>query len=223
MDYNKMLSNKKYFEKKILENKIKLEQITTSNKEFETLSADKVAGDEIAGALDTYMLNLKDLLDNVNREDKDYRNRRIEFLNSEITKMLEKFFPNKNLAANIIFDDKYKNSNAYLTLVGPDGEVRNPANTQGMLEQYLISFTAVTTVLETMDKHIMFIDEAFGVSSKTNLPKIADILEKSCKSGMQIILATQDPLLFETIPHHVINLSLNPVTDSVEIASIDDA
>lgn len=222
MDYNRMISNKHFFEKKILENKLKLEQITISNKEFTQLSADKSAGDEIAMGLELYLANLKDLWDNVNREDKDYRNRRIDFLNSEITKMLEKFFPNKNLIANIVFDDKYKNSNAYLNLIDSDGDLRNPANTEGMFGQYLISFTAVTTVLQTMDKHIIFIDEAFGVASKKNLPKIADVLLKSCEEGMQIILATQDPLLFNTIPHRVINLNLNPVTDSVEVASIDD-
>lgn len=222
MDYNRMLSNKHYFEKKLLENKLKLEQIAVSNKEFEQLSAEKVAGDEIATAVNLYINDLKDLLNNVNREDKDYRNRRIDFLNSEITKMLERFFPNKNLIANIVFDDKYKNSNAYLNLIDGEGDLRNPANTEGMLGQYLISFTAVTTVLKTMSKHIVFIDEAFGVASKNNLPKIADVLAKSCEDGMQIILSTQDPLLFNTIPHRVINLSLDPITDSVEVESIDE-
>ena len=222
MDYNKMIANKQYFEKKLMEKKLKLEQISISNKEFEYLNAEKVSGDEILSALELYSRNLKDLWDNVNREDKDYRNRRIEFLNSEITKMLVKFFPNKNLVANIVFDDKYKNSNAYLSLIDEDGDVRNPLNTEGMFQQYLISYAAVTSVLQTMNKHIVFIDEAFGVASKKNLPKIADVLAQSCESGMQIILATQDPLLFDNIPHRVINLELNPVTDSVEIESVDD-
>lgn len=222
MDYNKMLSNKQFFEKKLMEKKLKLEQITSSNKEFEQLSAEKIRGDEILGVLEMYTRDLNDLLANVNREDKDYRNRRINFLNTEITKMLNKFFPNKNLEASIVFDDKYKNSNAFLNLVDGEGDVRNPANTEGMFEQYLISFTAVTTVLQTLSKNIVFIDEAFGVASKNNLPRIAECLAQSCGNGMQIILATQDPLLFNTIPHRVTNLILNPITDAVEIESVVD-
>lgn len=217
-----MLSDKAFFERRIMEKKIQLEQIANSNKEFEQLSVDKARGDEILKAVEMYVNDLKDLLDNVNKEDKDYRNRRIDFLNTEITKMLNKFFPNKDLEAKIVFDDKYKNSNAFLRLVDKEGDLRNPANTEGMFEQYLISFTAVTTVLQTLRKNIVFIDEAFGVASKNNLPRIAECLAKRCESGMQIILATQDPLLFNVIPHKVTNLILNPVTDAVEIESEEE-
>lgn len=222
MDVNKIIKDKEFFRKRLLDKKLQLENVVMANREYEQLEQEKIAGEAIEQELKQYLADLVQLKDNVNFEDKEYRNRRIDFLNSELTEMLYKFFPNKGLIADIIFDDKYKGSNAYLQLKDADNNIRTPENTEGGLGQYLISYAAVTGVLKALNQNIVFLDEAFGVSDKTNLVKIGELLHKSCEEGMQIILATQDPLLYSSVPHRAFCLELDVEKDSVVIDKVLD-
>ena len=222
MNVNKILSDKDFFKKQLLDKKLQLERVIAANKEYEQLEREKVAGESIEQELKQYVSDLVQLKDNVNYEDKEYRNRRIDFLNNELTDMLYKFFPNKGLVADIVFDDKYKGSNAFLQLKDADGNLRTPENTEGGFGQYLISYAAVTAVLQTLGQNIVYLDEAFGVASKTNLVKMADLLNKSCQSGMQIILATQDPLLYSSVPHRAFCLELDVEKDAVVVDKVLD-
>ena len=220
MDWKNYYRNKEYIRKKITEKRLNLERVISSNKEYEKIKAEKIAGEEIVARLDKYLIDLNQLKDNVSLEDKEYRNRRIKFLSDQITDMLYRFFPDKGFEAKINFDDKRRVSNAGLKLIDKSGVERNPELSEGMLLQYLISYAAINAVLDSVDKHIIFIDEAFGVASQQNLPKIAEMLQQSCESGMQIILATQNPLLYNSIPHKVFQLELDPVEDKVMVGDV---
>lgn len=120
--------------------------------------------------------------------------------------------------AEITCDFKRGNNKASLRLIDRAGNVHLPYLSEGKLCQYLISFATTIGVVKGLNTQTVYVDEAFGVSSKANLPKIGEILQESINDGLQVILISQSTVIDgdDKIPVYFI-LNLSYVVPSLEL------
>lgn len=222
MSYNDYQSNKEYYRKKILEGKLRLERAKILNAEYDKIYARKTEIEGVLNSLLEYINLLNDTKDEVQKEDSDFKTRRIEYLNDIITERLSQFFPNDGLICKLAFDDKYKSSNATLRLEDANGFLRKPQISEGKLCQYLISFIASDSVVRSLGKNIIYIDEAFGVASTKKLEDVGRLIAQSVQDGIQIILVSQRSELYAEIPHREIVMHKDEILDQVVIDEIKD-
>ena len=108
--------------------------------------------------------------------------------------------------AEITCDFKRGNNKASLRLIDRAGNVHLPYLSEGKLCQYLISFATTIGVVKGLNTQTVYVDEAFGVSSKANLPKIGEILQESINDGLQVILISQSSELYNSVSRREIHL-----------------
>ncbi|NBH96596.1 hypothetical protein D7Y41_02625 [Anaerotruncus sp. 1XD22-93] len=212
--------DREYYREKILEKKLQLERSKVMNQELLKLNAKKDAIQQVKDDLSAYVDLLFYLKRTVLAEDTAFRERRVEYLNNVITEELQKIFPHSGLQAKIAYNDKYSRTKATLRLVDSDGYSRKPKIAEGKLCQYLISFAAVNGVVRSLGYSNIYVDEAFGVSSPENLPRVGESLQQSIDSGMQIVLVSQNPALYESIPRQEIHLRHEPADGRTVIDNI---
>lgn len=61
-------------------------------------------------------------------------------------------------------------------------------------------------MVKGLNTQTVYVDEAFGVSSKANLPKIGEILQESINDGLQVILISQSSELYNSVSRREIHL-----------------
>lgn len=206
----------------LLDKRAALERAVVVNEEKTKLQAQMNELTELQNKCYSHLLNLETLLKIVMKEDANFRERRIAFLNEHITKELLKIFPAEGYQAKIYCDPKRGAGNAFLVLVDKNGKERIPKVTEGKLCQYLISFASTVGVVQGLNTDNIYIDEAFGVASEGNLPKVGEILKNTAKDGVQIVLVSQNSALYRDIPRREIHLRLSPVTNSSNIEQVID-
>jgi len=208
MGYN---YNARAIEKGLREKYAQIETIKTNNEHYKKLENDLQQLEELQEDYVTYMQLLKKVLLNVQLEYQEFRERRLEFLNETITNKIMKIFPNRGLMAKIVYNEKHGKETAKLTLTDPLGRVYKPQIAEGDLCNYLICYAATEGVIVSLGKNKIYIDEAFGVASEKNKPRIGEILNRSAKNGMQIILISQAKELYEGIPHREFLLEMDEI------------
>ena len=214
--------NKRYFRKKIEERKIFEERCRTNNLIYEKLERQRIAVEDTIRDIRDYLRTLSLLKDYINHENTLFRNGRISFLNKIITDRLDEIFPDECLEARISYNDKNRSSKADLRLYDGVGNQRKPSISEGKFCQYLIGYTAVEGIIQSVGKNIIYIDEAFGVASERNLAYVGEMLAKSAKSGIQIILVSQKSELYSGIPHREIRMHKDPLESKIVIDEIVD-
>ena len=60
------------------------------------------------------------------------------------------------------------------------------------------------------------------MSSPENLPRVGESLQQSIDSGMQIVLVSQNPALYESIPRQEIHLRHEPADGRTVIDNITE-
>lgn len=155
--------------------------------------------------LTDYLNKLKVIQSRAIKENDDFRTRRLNLLSVQISDVLEKVLKDKFLQAEVSCNFNRTNS-VRVTLTDSMGNTFNPAMCNGMLVQYLISYSGASCITKTLGINSLFIDEAFGVSSMDNLPIIGELLGDAVKDGTFIILVSQNPALYRDLPRHEIHL-----------------
>lgn len=143
-------------------------------------------------------------------------------LSNYITEEIAKIFPNEGYTAKINYDYKNRNKVATLSLIDLKGHESSPEICEGLLLQYLISYSVVIAIAKALNISNLYIDEAFGAASSDNLPKIGDRIKDSVADGIQTLMITQREELYADIPRREIVLEKNPNTKSVQIVSCKD-
>lgn len=151
----------------------------------------------------------------------NYQTRRINYLNTLITDALREVFPDENFEAKIIYEYGRKDT-VRLELQDSAGHVSSPDIGQGQLMQYIISLVAVVGITSGLGFKNLFIDEAFGVAASSKLEDLGEILNRYAQNGMQIILVSQNPFLYNGIPHRVFTLNHDAVTKTTTVAKTED-
>jgi hypothetical protein len=164
------------------------------------------------------LLDFRVLQEIVGKEEVSFKQRRLSYLDGNITENLQYIFPKKSLYAKTSCNFDRKNMKLHLSLVDTKGYIRPAYLTEGKFAQQLISFTAAKSCTKLLGKDKLYLDEAFSNSSEDNLLKMQKLLQESVNEGFQIILISQSNLLFSDISHHeiVLNSSNGEFIDSVK-------
>ena len=172
--FEEILRNRSFYDQKIADTAVKLERARINNERLDTLKAEREKLQSLSDIIHIY----RDTLSLVNRvatvEVNSFQNRRIEYLNSQITAAISEIFPSECLEASIDCDFSRKDI-CELTLRDREGNEYIPDITDGKLMQYLISFAAVAGITRGLGGTNLFIDEAFGVSDIDRLPDLGDV------------------------------------------------
>lgn len=195
-DYSKY---RDYFDHGIARKMFLLEKAKEGNVARGELLKQKNEMDSIYADSIVYLDKLQLLKNAVINESNQYRTRRLEYLNNLITESLSKVFPEKGYVADVSCDFNRRDT-VTLELKNSLGRYIDPEMQEGMLLQYLISFSAMSGIAKGLGSKILYIDEAFGASSMENLPKVGELLSELVNNGIQIILVSQNPLLYDEIP-----------------------
>ncbi len=201
-------SDKRYFEQRIRELEMKIAVAKKNNENRQRLLAQREETMELSAGLQRYLDKLKVVLARATKENNDFRTRRLDLLDYNVSKDLGKVFQQEKFQAHITCDFKRKNV-VKLVLTDASGNVFSPRMGNGMLVQYLTSFAAVSCITKTLGYKNLFIDEAFGCSSMNNLSVIGQILGDLVSEGMQIVCISQNPGLYQDLPRHEICLTMD--------------
>jgi hypothetical protein len=211
-----------YVSGRITDMKIKLERAKINNERYDKL---KERRDQLSLLCIGYdkLIEEHRLIDRmILEEETRFRQNRVDYLNDMITDRLALFFPNDNRTAHLLFENKRGIMRASLLLEDGMGNQEDTNVSASDFQKYLIGFTATCGILEAQDKHIIFVDEAFGVADKDNVVKMGECLDKSVKSGTQIILISQNADLYSSVERREFVLSRDPITNVASIVSVTD-
>lgn len=221
MNISEIEKSYNYYENEVKNLAVKLEVARERNAQLENLKREKVELTSFLNEIQEYWENLALVRASVIKESDDYQTRRIEYLNELITKALRDIFPTENYTAKITYDYKRRDI-VKLRLVDQEGHVSTPDIGQGQLMQYVISFAAVSGITKGLGFKNIFIDEAFGVAAVDKLPELGNIIDSNVKAGMQVILISQNPELYNSIPRRVISLEKDALTKTTGVVDITD-
>lgn len=222
MDLQRIVNAKEWYRNQIVNKKLQLERLRERNKQIVALTAKKAKIDRLNSELETYLSDLAFFSCAANEENLAFRKRRLDYLNDLISERLKEFFPEDGFQSEVIYTTKYGKSKVDLRLIDSCGYRRKPSISEGKLCQYLISFAAIDGVVRSLGKNSIFIDEAFGVSSESNLPKLGTMLERSCATGMKLLIISQRSDLYSNVKHREIHLSRDVIENKVCLDSIED-
>ena len=199
-------SNMNYYYSRLSNKRIELERQKSVNNQIQVLSEKLSKSEQLLEDIRQYRINLKQLKTIISVEDDSFKERRISYLNDVVSDSLLRIFPLQGFKAKISCDFKRGNNKASLRLIDRSGNVHLPYLSEGKLCQYLISFAATIGVVKGLNTQTVYVDEAFGVSSKANLPKIGEILQETIDDGLQVILISQNSELYNSISRREIHL-----------------
>ena len=154
----------------------------------------------------------------VGQEEVNYKQRRLNIVDNNITARLDAIFPKKGLIAFSDCDFKRNQTRLKLYLKDSSGNLRPPYITEGDGAQQLISYTAAESCLELLNHNKMYLDEAFCRASEQTLLQVQDILKNSVTNGFQIIMISHSSLVYNDVPRREIRL----VTDGRYVTRIDE-
>lgn len=220
-DYAVILSERDYFDRTLYSKYSALEHAKINNQQREQLLAERERVQNLLEDWEKYNFDTKRLISATEAEDREFKNRRIAYLNELITTSLNDIFPDDCLKAKLKCDFNRKNE-VSLLLYDADMEELEPDICSGKLQQYLISFTAVAGIALGLGVNNLYVDEAFGVAAPEILGEIGKIVQRYAEKGMQIVLISQNPGLYQDLPRHEIRLHRDPLTKSVEVVSETD-
>lgn len=156
--------------------------------------------EKLSGGVRQQIQRLNNLSTTLTLAQNDFCARRVAFLEDKVTEAVAVIYPEENFKAKINYNFSYGSSKAQLLLVDAKGRSRLPGIQEGKLCQYLMSFASTVAAVASLGTNIIFIDEAFGVSSDENLPKVGELLAKYAELGIQFIGVSQRSALYDDIP-----------------------
>lgn len=218
MDLQPIYNNIDYYKSKIVEKTIACEKGKMLNEESKRIRAKIAELDEILSSILMQLDNMGNLKVITSKENDAFQKRRVEYIEDQITNALAIIFPEDDFTAKIEYDFKYGSSKAYLHLKDANGNGHLPFMTEGKLCQYLISFISIVSTVMGLGASEIFVDEAFGVSSENNLPKIGKMIKSYSDDGIQFIIIAQNSDLYADIPRREIRFHKEPATNGFELS-----
>lgn len=203
--YQEILNKRAAYESKILHSRIELDRKKTSNEKINQYRAALQECNDMYDKANEYLNALKVVETAVTKEAREYQNRRIKFIDEVITKAVAKIFPDRNIKAELNCDFS-RTDRVSLTLTDDSGYSFIPFVGEGKLLQYLVSVSAVASITKSLGCDNLYIDEAFGVARVDHLEDLGDLLQTFINSKLQIILVSQNPVLYQNLDRHVISL-----------------
>lgn len=217
-NYDNILSKRQSYDAMIYKRVADLERAKVNNEQRAKLMVEKEELTKLSVDYHEYVRSLQLLTTAIDTEDNAFKTRRLTFVNELMTDSLNKIFPQEGLCAEIKCDFKRKNE-AILQLTDKYGHVLHPDMCSGKLQQYLISFAAVTGIVSGLGINNVLIDEAFGVAAPEILEELGKVVQEFVKEGVRVLMISQQPGLYQDLPRREIQIRKDPVLSQVEIVS----
>lgn len=192
------------------------------NRQYDDFKDDIDRSNYNIGKLEEYKNKLNSILNAVEKEDAEFKDRRLNYIKSIIESNLDFIFPEKEFSIKIVPKIIRGKAKSGLALFDKYGHELDPEENEGGLLQELLAFSSSLTIISLLGGTSFFIDEAFGASSMKNKPKLGNIINHYIDEGLQILLVSQSPSLYDFLDRREINLKLNEDTLTVEVDSIED-
>lgn len=168
--------------------------------------------DDLSYNIDTlskYKSNLKNLLNAVESEDNKFKDKRLGYIKSIVESNLDFIFPEKEFSVKIVPNVVRGKVKSGLALFDKYNNILDPEENEGGLLQEVLAFSSALTIISLLGGNSFYIDEAFGASSMKNKPKLGVILNKYVESGLQILMVSQSPALYDSLSRREIHLKQN--------------
>lgn len=214
--------NRDFYNKEILNQQLSLERAKVSNEELETLKGQQFEAATLLERAHEYKMSISKINAMGITEDNAFKKRRISYLDQLITEELFKVFPEEGYLAHVSCDFKNRSNKAHLILTDSAKNVRMPSMTEGKLCQYLISFSATTGAVKGLGKNNLYVDEAFGASDPDNLVKVGKMLKQTVEGGMQVVLISQNSILYQDVPRREFRLARDHEHNSIYLRGVVD-
>lgn len=182
-----------------------IERAQYVNESRKKLLAEKATLEELIGDTTKYVNTLKVVQSRIVKENDDFKTRRLNLLNMEITNSLAKVLPEKQFRADVKCDFNRKDR-VITTLTDASGKEFSPSISNGKLVQYLTTFSGISGIVKALGIKNLYVDEAFGVSSQNKLPIVGEYIQSLIQQGIQIILVSQNSLLYCDLPRREFRL-----------------
>lgn len=207
MMYSEIRQMKERIEYAIFRKKSNLENAECNNKKIEEYNLQLKQAIQLEQELREHKANLTLVKQAASEAAIAYQNKRVNGINEIITNAIQRIFPDSDFKAKLQCSFM-RIDKARLLLEDKDGDTYVPTAAVGKLMQYLISLTAVAGITKGLGYNNLFIDEAFGVSNEDHMEDLGRILQQFVEDGMQIVLISQNPAVYNALERHEIHLEL---------------
>ena len=222
IEINKLYSISGMLTTLLYDKKKKLDDARRANRELEQIQSNLAQVSELKDDLET-KINEFTILDKlVNKEDTNYKQRRLGFLSEYIDENLNIIFPNDGFKTKINCDLTYNSPKVSLKLMNNLGRVSTPQIGEGKLCQQLISFSSSAAIAECMGLKSIYMDEAFTASSPENATKAGQLLKSLIAKGFQILLIEQNDDIYKDLTRREIVLKRDYIEKSVIVCEEKD-
>lgn len=221
--FEEILARKSFYDKRIAYQAVDLEHKKAENQRIEQNKRDLQRYQVLCDRARTYLSTLKYIETAVTKEAKEFQTKRIDSLNEIITDAISRIFPDERVTAQLSCDFS-RTDKVSLVLYNEHGDSFSPAMCNGKLMQYLISVSAVAAITKSLGYNAIFIDEAFGVARVDHLEDLGELLQSFVDSGLQTIVISQNPILYQNLRRREIHLETvdTGVERYAKIAKVED-
>ena len=198
-----------------------IERAQYVNESRRKLLTEKSRLEELIEDTTVYLNTLKVVQSRTIKENDDFKTRRLNLLNAEITDSLAKVMPEKSFRANVKCDFNRKNR-VITSLIDANGAEFSPKMSNGKLVQYVTTFSGISGIVKALGIKNLYVDEAFGVSSINRLPAVGDYINSLVGQGIQIILVSQNDGLYRDIPRREFHLKFESTGNRAILEKVVD-
>lgn len=206
MDVSRYRSQMSVYRNQLATLRGKIETAQFVNDSRQRLLARKSEIEQLVSDTRVYLDTLRLIQSRCIKENDDFKTRRLNLLNVEITDALEKVLPDKKFVVNVRCDFNRK-QRVVTTLTDAEGNEFSPKMSNGKLVQYLTTFSGVSCLVKALGIKSLYVDEAFGASSMNNLPIVGDYVKELVDEGIQVVLVSQNPSLYDGVARREICLA----------------
>ena len=201
---------------------IKIKEIEINNKNLIQLQTKRDAIEECIKQVNEQTNINKRLKKLINTESNNFRQRRIDFLEAYIEKVLSLVFPLRGYRVEISLDYKYGKQKASVVITDNEGYQINPAICEGGFFKQLIGYGASSSLTQSVSNGKMFLDEAFSAGSPENLIKVTELLKSLISELGQVFIVEQEHTVYKDLPRREIEIVYDDVSKKTVIESVKD-
>lgn len=205
---------------KLSEKRFRIEMIKRDNERSEEIRIELEKNEKYLLSAKNYLRCLNTVLDIVKKEDSNFKQRRLGYLEDTIKDKLDYVYTEDSFTPKIIFKVERNKPRVKLKISKNNGKFTNPVNSEGGLAQQIVNFSSSMSIVSILQKNKFYIDEAFGASSPDNLEKLGRVLEGYSSKGMQLFLISQGSSLYQDLPRREIHLK--SIENKVSVSEIID-
>lgn len=137
----------------------------------------------------------------------NYQSSRLNYIEDSLSDVINLLFPDAELTPKIKTFDRRNIMRSELILMDKGNNVRYPRITEGGFMKQLIGFVSAIRVIQLIGAKTLFMDEAFSNASTKKKEQVAAVINEYLKEGLQLILISQSPECYDTLPRREFRLN----------------